>query len=541
MNNQEEKSRKSESGENKASKESNEEVRSGDDLATEVEVEVSEMANPQVSQWGLTRKRVAIAIAGILLISVTGFGIWYLLFRGEQGAAVPAPQTVSFGKEDKSSDSLPAGEQKLTLTDAQVKSMKIEIVEVGESLEAVAASEATTGVVKANEYEETPVISLVGGVVRRINADLGQFVRRGQTIAVVSSEELATAQSRHLTLKAELNESQKRYKRALSLSDVSEESRNELDRTTANLRAMQARLAEAKSNYTRSKKLVEIGAISQREFEKVSTTLEVSEANVREAKNRLERAQRLLRINPARKNELDQFLTRVRKMQADLASSRERLLVLGLSPRRVDSLKSPGQVNADLPIVSPVTGSVTERMVNQGEIISKNGSIVEVTDLSTVWVIGQVFERDLGKLRVGSGASVTTDAFPGQLFRGNISYIDPNLDPETRTAQVRVELPSPNQKLKLGMYVNVAFSVLGGSEKTSPIVPKPAVQTIGNQKIVFEATDDPKTFILRPLRLAQEKDNKYPVIEGIFVGDKVVTEGSFLLRAEWLKTNPAQF
>ena len=87
--------------------------------------------------------------------------------------------------------------------------------------------------------------------------------------------------------------------------------------------------------------------------------------------------------------------------------------------------------------------------------------------------------------------------------------------------------------------MNVAYAGIGGaSEKTAPLVPKDAVQAIGNQKIVFEATNDPKTFILRPLKLAQEKENAYPVIEGIFVGDKIVKDGSLLLRAEFLKTNP---
>ncbi len=89
----------------------------------------------------------------------------------------------------------------------------------------------------------------------------------------------------------------------------------------------------------------------------------------------------------------------------------------------------------------------------------------------------------------GSGASVTTDAYPGEVFRGNVSYIDPNLDQNTRTAQVRIELPNPNEKFKVGMYVNIAFANLGGSENTVPTVPVEAVQSINNQQIVFLATE----------------------------------------------------
>ncbi|NNE67569.1 MAG: efflux RND transporter periplasmic adaptor subunit [Pyrinomonadaceae bacterium] len=503
------------------------------------ELAEDERVRPKRGFW--VRKPALVAVSGILVIGLIAVGIWFLLFSNGTGESVPAPRNVSFSEGGDSSSAPPKGEQRITLTDAQLKSAKLEIVEIGETLQEAAASNATTGVVEANEYKETPVISLVGGVVRRINVDLGQFVRRGQTVAVISSEELAAAQSRHLSLRAEVGEVRNRYKRALTLSDVSEESRNELDKTTANLKSAVARNVEAKSNFERSKKLIEIGAISRRELEKTETAFEVSAANVEEAKKRLERAKRLLKINPARKNELDLFLSRLQKAEADLASSRERLIVLGLSARKVDALKSHKQINADLPIVSPVSGSVTERMVNRGEVISKNGAIAEVTDLSTVWVIGQVFERDLGKLRVRSGASITTDSYPGQLFRGNISYIDPNLDADTRTAQVRIEIPNPNQKLKIGMYVNVAYATLGGSEKTHPLVPKEAVQSIGSQKVLFEATDDPKSFILRPVRVAQQKSNAVAISEGIFVGDRVVTQGSFLLKAEWLKTNPATF
>ena len=124
-------------------------------------------------------------------------------------------------------------------------------------------------------------------------------------------------------------------------------------------------------------------------------------------------------------------------------------------------------------------------MVNNGEIIPANKELLKVTNLSTVWVIGQIYEKDLGKLRVGSGASVTTDAYPGQVFRGNITYIDPNLDQNTRTAQVRIELPNPDQKFKIGMYVNIALATVGGSENTVPTVPKEAVQNINNQTNSF--------------------------------------------------------
>ena len=96
-----------------------------------------------------------------------------------------------------------------------------------------------------------------------------------------------------------------------------------------------------------------------------------------------------------------------------------------------------------------------------------------MTNLASVWVIAQVYEKDLSLLRTGSGASVTTDSYPGKLFRGHVTYIDPNINQETRTAQVRVELDNPGQILKIGMYVNVAFGSMGTAERTMPTIPRP--------------------------------------------------------------------
>jgi len=164
---------------------------------------------------------------------------------------------------------------------------------------------------------------------------------------------------------------------------------------------------------------------------------------------------------------------------------------------------------------------------------------LRVTDLSSVWVVAQVYEKDLGKVHIGSGASISTDAYPGRVFRGQVSYVDPRVDPQTRTAQARIELANPGQQLKIGMYVNAAFAALGVAESNVPIVPLAAVQNMSNRQVIFVATSDPNVFALRFVRLGPESNSYYPVLEGVSVGDRVVTEGSFMLRAEWLKSHPS--
>ena len=122
--------------------------------------------------------------------------------------------------------------------------------------------------------------------------------------------------------------------------------------------------------------------------------------------------------------------------------------------------------------------------------------------------------------RDGSGASVTTESYPDKLFRGQATYIDPNIRPETRTAQVHVELDNPGQVLKIGMYVNVTFGSMETAERTMPTVPSSAVQNMNDNPVVFVATDKPNVFNIKSVRLDKENKGRYVVLEGLNVGDK---------------------
>jgi len=409
---------------------------------------------------GRTKKPIVVTVVAVIAIVGVAFVAW-LLWPGKAGKPVPVPRSVSF-EETPSQQAAMSGDQKLTLSPEQVQRAGLKIETVGESPAREATSQMTTGIVQPNIYKETPVASLVGGIVRSVSAQLGQNVRRGQQVAVVFSNELAEAQSDYLKALAELDEHHR--------------------------------------HHTRTVKLVEIGAASREELEIANTKLRDAESNV--------------------------------------ANLRQKLLLLGLSSQRVNSLISTSQVSSEVTVVAPSNGTVTSRTVNPGEVIEANKELMRVTDLSTVWVVGQVYEKDLATVRVGSGANITSDAYPGRVFRGRVSYVDPKIDPATRTAQVRIELNNPGQILKIGMYVNVAFGALGNAEKTMPAIPKDAVQTIGNQQYVFLSTDKSNEFVLRPVRLGPESNGFYPVLEGLSTGERIVIEGSFLLRAEWLKTHP---
>jgi RND family efflux transporter MFP subunit len=217
---------------------------------------------------------------------------------------------------------------------------------------------------------------------------------------------------------------------------------------------------------------------------------------------------------------------------------RQKLTLFGLSQSRINALRSPSQIMSELALTAPVSGTVTSRTANVGEVVEANKELLKITDLSSVWVIAQIYENDLATIRTNSGATITNSAYTDEVFRGHVTYVDPNINPETRTGQARIELANPRQQLKIGMYVNVAFGSLGEAERTMPVVPLSAVQAIGDRQVVFVATDEPNIFKMRPVRLAAEISGRYPVLEGLNVGDRVVTTGSFMLRAEWTKLHP---
>src|SRR5439155_13526005 len=309
------------------------------------------------------RRSPAMIVASVVVIvAIAAFAAW-LLWPKQAGKPVPAPRSVSFG-ESPGEQPATTGEQKLTLSPDQLQRAGLKIETVGERPSTEVMGQMTTGIVQANAYKETPIVSLVGGIVRSVKPELGQNVRRGQTVAVVFSNELAEAQSRYLTALAALDEHHRHHLRTV--------------------------------------KLVEIGAASRQELEEATSKYRDAESNV--------------------------------------ANLRQKLLLLGLSSQRIASLDSTSQISSEVSVPAPSSGTLTSRTVNSGEVIEANKELMRVTDLSTVWVVGQVYEKDLATVRVGSGANVTSDAYPGRVFRGRVSYLDPKIDPATRTAQVRIEL-----------------------------------------------------------------------------------------------------
>jgi RND family efflux transporter MFP subunit len=245
----------------------------------------------------------------------------------------------------------------------------------------------------------------------------------------------------------------------------------------------------------------------------------------------LQRTQKLVEIGAASRQELERIHAEHAAQTAAVQSARSQLELLGVPAPTIDSLGSGTTVNATTSVPAPIDGVITERAANVGLNVDPATALFTVVDLSTVWITADVYEKDLPRVRVGSDATITTAAFPGVSLRGRVSYIDPQLNPETRTAKIRIEVSNPRGELRLGMYTDVVVSVTSGA--SVPIVPRSAVQNVGDRTVVYLATPtEPGKFTEREVRLGQPSGKGVEVASGVQPGDVVVTEGSFFVRAE---------
>jgi RND family efflux transporter MFP subunit len=334
------------------------------------------------------------------------------------------------------------------------------VAKAGVVVSPVMVSETTVslrlaGIVEPNGYRQVVVAPLVSGRVTRVLVTLGDRVARNAPVVEIYSPELAEAQTRYLSVRAEF-----------------EAVEQEIARTT---------------------RLVAIGAASKQELEQVHAE------HVRH--------------------------------RTEAESARTRLQLLGMTPQQVDEMTFTGEVAATTTIVSPIAGVVTTRAVNPGTTVDPATPLLTVVDLSTVWVVGDLYERDFSSVAVGTEAVVTTTAFPDLKITGTVAYIDPQVRSETRTAGIRVEVPNPGLQLRLGMYADVHVETQ--TANTQLVVPRSAVQNVADRTVVY--LEDPREggrFIEREVRISPSSGEQVLVLSGLMAGDDVVSAGSFFLRAE---------
>jgi len=250
---------------------------------------------------------------------------------------------------------------------------------------------------------------------------------------------------------------------------------------------------------------------------------------------KLERTQKLVALGAASRQEVEEITAIHAGHETEVAAVRQRLLLLGLGPDDVARLTEASHVISEVTVRAPADGVVIVRNVNPGQVVSAGQELFTVTDLRTLWVIGDLYEKDFAAVRMGSGATVAVSAAPASVLRGRVAYIDPRVDPATRTSKVRVEVPNTSGDLRLGMYVTLSFEAASGGQVT--LVAREAVQAVGDRTVVYVQVEGGEgRFTERVVKLGAALGDSFEVLDGLKPGELVVTAGSFFLRAEASKT-----
>ena len=211
-----------------------------------------------------------------------------------------------------------------------------------------------------------------------------------------------------------------------------------------------------------------------------------------------------------------------------VASARRKLELWDVPAKEIERLEQTRQPSKSLTFLSPIAGVVTAKNVVEGARVNPGDTPYEITDLGMVWVMADAYETDLARVHVGMPATLTVQAYPNQPFQGNVEFIDPLLDPKTRTAKVHVHFPNPTGVLKPEMFGNI---VLEGTKREGLRIPADAVIRSGTEDVVFLALGNGK-FAPRQVELGAKSGDQIEVVGGLTEGQEVVLRANFLVDSE---------
>jgi cobalt-zinc-cadmium efflux system membrane fusion protein len=267
---------------------------------------------------------------------------------------------------------------------------------------------------------------------------------------------------------------------------------------------------------------IELGQ-TKSEYIKTQTLLDLAKANY-------EREKSLFDQKIAAKKDVLSAEAEYRKTEAEARSLHERLRLYGLSDQAITNLNN---VPSQYILISPAAGVVLERDMSKGEVIEAGKKVATISDLSTVWVLLNIHEKDLAKVKQGTTVKIHTESYRGEVFAGKVAYIGNVVEPQTRTVPLRVEVPNPRARLKPGMFAT-AEVVTGISSTEAIMIPSSAIQKIEGKPAVFVQGKD-GSFAKRELELGREFGNSVEVNAGLKEGEQVVVTGAFTLKSELLK------
>jgi membrane fusion protein, heavy metal efflux system len=324
------------------------------------------------------------------------------------------------------------------------------------------------GRIAFNANAVTPLFAPFSGRVVGLDGEVGMTVREGDVLAVLDSADV-------IGLHAD-------YQDAL-----------------AGERAARASLEQAERARARAERLADADAIPRRELQEA----EVAEAHAAED---------------------------LRRASGAVAAARGRLQLAGVGDEELALLvDEPARLDRRMPIRAPVDGTVVERNLGLGQLVDPGDDVLfRIADLSTIWVLADVYDDQLQVLRPGAPVTIQVPAYPDDVFSARIDWIGATVDPETRTVAVRAVLPNDDGRLRPGLYATVVLHADTAGAVLS--VPISAVVASGADTVVFVARDD-GTYEARAIETGRDLDGQVEILDGLDEGERIVIRGSVLLAA----------
>ena len=371
---------------------------------------------------------------------------------------------------EEHANELPAGVVELT-AEAQ-KNAAVQVVAVQSGT--LPTRLQVTGTVRPDEARVAHIRPLGRGVVKSISARIGDRVRAGQALVTIDNVELGELIGGYLSERAALRQAE---------SDV-DVKRRALERAT---------------------ELIKLEAIAQQ-------TLDLRQAEFRSAE------------------------AAVSSQRARVANVEERIHRFGVTDAVLGEIAEEGAGahgdHSQNVLRAPFEGIVTAFDASLGELVDPERELFTIANITTVWVLADVYEKDIDRIRRDTDVAVQVETFPGRTFSGRLTYISDLIDPQTRTAKVRCVVQNPDGSLKLDMFARVSIPTV--ETKEAVMVPVAAVQQIGGDQVVF-VQQAPSRFERRPVQLGPTAGEVVEVLSGVKAGERIVSAGSFYLKTALLR------
>jgi cobalt-zinc-cadmium efflux system membrane fusion protein len=463
-----------------------------DEIQSESETSSTLLSLRSFIVWGV--------VALVVILTVGGFALW-----SRSGNAAKEDKASAEKKDEHGGEHGDEHGGEVALSPEALEAAGIEIE--GVTQRPAIALLKVTGTVEVNQQQIQQVTPLVGGRVERVYVAQGDRVKAGAILATISSPEIAE-------MHGKLRESETR----LQLAERKFERVQKAENRVGVLQA-KARLDEAEATLKRVNRLVELGAGAGKDLIAAETAYKTAKAEYD------------FQSNISLNREVQEAQAEVASAQVDAAHLRQSLQALGVIVGAED--KHTRNISL-VDLYAPASGIITERMVNAGTGIQAGATLFTISNISTVWAIANVPENQIHLLSAGTPAEIRAAAIGPEAINGRVSYIDPRLSEETRTARVRVEVANPGERLKTGMFVEIGFQAGTGANMSEElVVPSSAVQRIGEKNVVFIPKDDePGAFEVREIEIGGEVEGYTRIVNGLKLGDKVVTKGSFTLKTQ---------